>query len=67
VAQETLDLKFGVVTINELRGERGLPPVPWGDTPWLPLLWAPTDLPERAQYAPSASQPRVGRRKRPKT
>ena len=66
LAQEALDLKHGVVTVNELRGERGLPPVPWGDVPWLPLLWAPTDLPERSQYAPSGGQPNVGRRRRPK-
>jgi HK97 family phage portal protein len=66
VAQEALDLKYGIVTINELRGERGLPPVDWGDKPWLPLQWAPTDLPERAEYAPAESKPRVGRRKRPK-
>ena len=66
VAQEQLDLKYGIVTINELRGERGLPPVEWGDKPWLPLLWAPTDLPERAEYAPAGGKPKVGRRKRPK-
>ena len=34
------DLKYGVVTINEVRAEQGLPPVPWGDLPWLPLQWA---------------------------
>lgn len=28
------DLKSGVVSINEVRSERGLPPVPWGDTPY---------------------------------
>jgi HK97 family phage portal protein len=67
VAQEQLDLKYGIVTINELRGERGLPPVEWGDKPWLPLLWAPTDLPERALYAPAEGKPNVGRRRRPKT
>jgi HK97 family phage portal protein len=67
VAQEQLDLKYGIVTINELRGERGLPPVEWGDKPWLPLLWAPTDLPERALYAPAEGKPKIGRRKRPKT
>jgi HK97 family phage portal protein len=66
VAQEQLDLKYGIVTINELRGERGLPPVEWGDKPWLPLLWAPTDLPERALYAPAEGKPKVGRRKRPR-
>jgi HK97 family phage portal protein len=34
--ERELDLKYGVVTINEVRGERGLPPVAWGDQPWLP-------------------------------
>jgi HK97 family phage portal protein len=34
--ERELDLKYGVVTINEVRGERGLPPVSWGDRPWLP-------------------------------
>jgi HK97 family phage portal protein len=47
VSQQVADLKYGVVSINEVRSERGLPPVPWGDTPWLPLLWAPTDQPRQ--------------------
>jgi len=34
--QEQAHLKFGVRTINEIRGARGLPLVPWGDSPWLP-------------------------------
>jgi HK97 family phage portal protein len=34
--EREIDLKYGVVTINEVRGERGLPPVAWGDQPWLP-------------------------------
>jgi HK97 family phage portal protein len=34
--QEQAHLKFGVRTINEIRGARGLPFVPWGDRPWLP-------------------------------
>jgi HK97 family phage portal protein len=29
-------LRFGVQTINEVRAEQGLPPVAWGDAPWLP-------------------------------
>ncbi len=33
---EQAHLKLGVRTINEVRTTRGLPPVPWGDTPWLP-------------------------------
>ncbi len=52
IAQKELDLKYGLVTINEVRSERGLPPVPWGDAPWLPLNWAPTDLADRELYAP---------------
>jgi HK97 family phage portal protein len=31
--ERELDLKYGVRTINEIRGERGLPPVRWGDEP----------------------------------
>jgi HK97 family phage portal protein len=63
IAQQTLDLKYGVVSINEVRGERGLPQVDWGDKPWMPLQWAPTDLPERPRYAPHESNPRIGRNK----
>ena len=32
--QQESDLKFGVRTVNEIRAERGLPPVPWGDRPF---------------------------------
>ena len=45
--EQELNLKYGVVTINEIRGEQGLPPVPWGDAPWLPREWVRTDDPER--------------------
>lgn len=31
--QQELDLKYGVMTVNEVRAERGLPPVEWGDVP----------------------------------
>jgi HK97 family phage portal protein len=58
IAQQQLDLKFGVVTINELRGERGLPPVPWGDTPWLPLNWAPSNYERRPEDSPDAGRNR---------
>ncbi|MGP2481183.1 hypothetical protein ACTUM2_15330, partial [Listeria monocytogenes] len=48
-----LDMKYGIVTINEVRSERGLPPVPWGNTPWLPINQAPTDfVPDRSLVAP---------------
>jgi HK97 family phage portal protein len=61
--QQELDLKYGITTINEVRANRGLEPVPWGNVPWMPLLWAPTDLPERHKLTPSASDPHVGRNK----
>ena len=61
--ERELNLKYGIVTINEVRQERGLPPVAWGDVPWLPLIWAPTDLPERHLLAPRESDPHIGRNK----
>lgn len=35
--QEDMDIKHAVVTINEIRERRGLPPVPWGDKPLVPF------------------------------
>ena len=49
-------MKFGIVSINEIRQDRGLAPVPWGEKPWLPLAWAPTDLPERTTDAPGSGR-----------
>jgi HK97 family phage portal protein len=37
--EDELRLKYGVVTINEVRNDQGLPPVPWGNAPWLPAAW----------------------------
>jgi phage portal protein BeeE len=51
IAQQQMNLKFGIVTINEVRGEMGLPSVEWGDKPWLPLQWAPSDFKHREDYA----------------
>jgi HK97 family phage portal protein len=56
--QMEMDLKYGIMTINEVRQDRGLAPVSWGNTPWLPINWAPSDLPDRAAHAPA-----VGREK----
>jgi hypothetical protein len=56
------DLKYGVVTINEIRSERGLPPVSWGDEPWLPMAWAQTSYTGRID--PDVEKPpHVGRNK----
>jgi HK97 family phage portal protein len=53
--EQQLNLQYGVVTINEVRGEQGLPPVPWGDAPWLPVRWAQTNDPNRGE---SVKRPR---------
>lgn len=53
--ERELNLKFGVVTINEVRGEQGLGPVPWGDAPWLPRLWARVDDGARADGQPAGN------------
>jgi HK97 family phage portal protein len=58
--QQQNDLKYGVVTVNEVRSERGLPPVPWGDVLWLPLNWDRTDAPRAAE------EPTTGRNRKPK-
>ncbi len=59
IQQKELDLKYGVVSINEVRSERGLPPVPWGDVPWLPLQWERTDMPRQGE------SPHTGRNRQP--
>jgi HK97 family phage portal protein len=59
--QQELDMKYGLLTINEVRQDRGLPPVSWGDQPWLPVAWAPTDFPHRTAYAPG-----IGRGREPR-
>jgi len=55
-----MDLKYGLVTINETRADRGLPPVAWGDSTWLPVGWAPADLPNRIAEAPATGRAKVG-------
>ncbi len=56
IQQKELDLKYGVVSINEVRSERGLPPVDWGNVPWLPLQWERTDQPRRASEEPQTGR-----------
>jgi len=50
--QQKIDMEFGVRTINEMRAEEGLPPVPWGDEPWLPVHMAPVSSRLRAGRSP---------------
>lgn len=38
--QQEQDIRLGIKSINEIRAERGLPPVPWGETP-IPLTESP--------------------------
>lgn len=54
-AWQELDLRSRVKTINEVRRERGLPPVEWGERPWLPLQWAQDDF-DRRQFTVFASE-----------
>jgi hypothetical protein len=58
--REEQDLKFGVRSINQVRSDRGLEPVPWGAEPWLPLNTAPSSYRRRPDYAP-----RTGRNRDP--
>jgi hypothetical protein len=53
IEQQKNDMMFGIVSINEVRAERGLAPVPWGHVAWLPSRWAPTDVPRYMPGAPS--------------
>jgi HK97 family phage portal protein len=41
--QEEQDLRLGVRSINQVRSDRGLPPVSWGDVPWMPISRVRTD------------------------
>ena len=56
--QLELALRYGLKSINEVRQERGEPPVPWGHVPWLPAAWLPTDFPNRPAYAPDTGRTR---------
>ena len=41
--RQELDTAQGVRTINDIRRERGLDPVPGGDKPWIPSGWKQTE------------------------
>lgn len=55
--QQEIDLKYGVVSINEYRSGRGLPPVSWGHLPWLNTRWAQTDVPRNGTEAHTHEEP----------
>jgi HK97 family phage portal protein len=40
-AREAQALDRGAITINEWRKSKGMPPVPWGETPYMPVNKAP--------------------------
>ncbi|HEY9414184.1 MAG TPA: phage portal protein [Pseudonocardia sp.] len=42
-AREAQMLDRGAITINQWRKGKGMPPVPWGDKPWLPVNKAPVE------------------------
>lgn len=41
--RERLDVQQGILTVNEVRAQRGLVAVPWGDTWWAPVGMMPAD------------------------
>ena len=51
------DVRAGLRTINEVRKEEGLEPVPWGDVWWGPLSTIPLAGPEGAENVPQAVTP----------
>ena len=58
IQRQESDLRHGIRTINEIRADRGMPPVEWGHKPWLPLNLAPSDMIRRADYAPGQGRNR---------
>ena len=57
--RDSKDLEDGLVTINEIRKKRGMPPVDWGDVPYNPqqqMNWTE----EKAFTAPQQPQPPMG-------
>jgi HK97 family phage portal protein len=55
LAQQEMDLKYGVLSINEVRGGRGLKEAVWGNVPWLPDRWLPTDQLRSTETSDTAS------------
>lgn len=63
-AQEKHDITLNIRTVNEVREERGLDPVPWGDEPIKPV--SPIGLstpPTQAQFTAEAFKEFVGDRR----
>lgn len=54
--REAQALDRGAITINEWRKSKGMPPVPWGDRPYLPVNKAPVG-PDGALELPAADKP----------
>lgn len=54
--REAQALDRGAITINEWRKSKGMPPVPWGDRPYLPVNKAPVG-PDGQLELPAADKP----------
>lgn len=58
--RSTIDLaeiKEGLRTINEIRDERGLDPVEWGDVWWAPMMLQPISTSEEEEPEPAPAPP----------
>lgn len=64
-AKRAQDLFAGVRTINEVRREDGLPPVPWGQLPWMQSGQRQTDQLRLASVSPGEGAYDVELAKRP--
>jgi len=56
-AGDRADVRAGILTINEVRGSRGLEAVAWGDVYWIPGSWAPVDSDEPPPQADPVPRP----------
>lgn len=65
VKQRAVNQRTGVTTINEERDRDGLPPVPWGDEPWLPVSVAQVSVDRTPAAQPAAPAEPKGRAEPP--
>ena len=56
-AQERADIAAGILTINEARDRRGMPPVPWGDAFWVSSSLVPIEDMEMEEPVAPAPPP----------
>lgn len=69
-AREYQAMQEGALTINDWRTSKGLPPVPWGDLPWMPVnkvQWSPEPAAEPPAATAQPPEPVVPPEEMPRT